>query len=213
MVMAHFVENFWVREGCWTLCGFRSLRVSAADLGLRALRAVAAPRAGPASSDRRLLRPARVKPVGWLVSGRPDPQARNPCGGRVLSARPFSPWRGRRGAAGRPRWDKAPDGAGDGTRPRRRLPAPGAFRGSDADAGPAARPLPDAGSRRVPAGGSSPPSSPAGPHLSLFAPPPYPHEFPCGLGLDQHFLSPSQLGSWVCARDFASGPVHKAQKS
>lgn len=88
MVMAHFVENFWVREGCWTLCGFRSLRVSAADLGLRALRAVAAPRAGPASSDRRLLRPARVKPVGWLVSGRPDPQARSPCGGRVLSARP-----------------------------------------------------------------------------------------------------------------------------
>lgn len=34
------------------------------DLGLRALRAVAAaPRAGPASSDLRLLRPAWTKPV------------------------------------------------------------------------------------------------------------------------------------------------------
>lgn len=139
MVMAHFVENFWVREGCWKLCGFRSPRLFAPDLGLRALRAAAAaaaaPRTGRASSDRAGVLgppppgPAWMKPGGRRVTGRPGSQARSPCGGRRLSARPLSPRRGRRGAARRQRWDKAPDGAGDGIRPCRRLGAPGALRG------------------------------------------------------------------------------------
>ena len=108
MVMAHFVENFWVREGCWTLCGFRSPRVSAPDLGLRALRAAAAaPRAGPASSDRRLLRPAWMKPVGRFaglpplrgagaVSAAPQPAVGTPRGRPPPELGQSAGWGGRR---------------------------------------------------------------------------------------------------------------------
>lgn len=140
MVMAHFVENFWVRERCWKLCGFRSRRLSAPAFGLRAFWAVAAaPRAGQASSDRRLLGPAWMKPGGRRASGRPDSQARSPCGGKgAVSAAPQP-------AAGTPRsrllpalgqsagWggrrDPAPpeaSGAGRTPRLRRALPARGA---------------------------------------------------------------------------------------
>lgn len=128
--------------------------------------------------------------------------------GRGLSARPLSPRRGRLGAARRPRWDKAPDEAGDATRPRRRLWAPGALHGSDAAAGPAARPPPAAPCRQTPAAAgrrglaSFPHRSP---HLSPFAPHRFHTKSPAGLAWISTSSRPRSSALWSAPRTLPLG--------
>lgn len=169
--------------------------------------------------------------AGWASVLGPPPagsrldEARRATGQRPPGLAGSQPLRGlggcQRGSSARGGDAEGPPAARIGTKRRMgRETGPGPAGGFGRRAYSAAQtrtPGPRRGRSQLRAAGKRPPQPGGGgsllPAVLPPHPPLFPREIPCWLGPDLHFLSVSQLGWWVCAQDFASGPVHKAYKS